>query len=425
MSDIADSDFNRLKRAIMKRHLEQLQKHDLSVPKNPRREGDSPPPNLYDLLVQWTNDSKAQIDKGIPPDEQTFLVGPYCGAFIPKGFLQGDNSFIGVAFKGTGLPGEDINDIFAVSPTSSPDWLWGSQVGEGFFYPIFSPFKQGASLSPFGGASFTSDAISAVASLSKSTITHVTGHSLGAAYATLTYAELSIKGVNNVNAIIGDLYAFGSPRVGLGDFAVPVRDAVHSGGICKGSSWRVVNNNDFVTTVPIIPLLLLSLLPYFLEPFIHIDAAYEIFPDKNPEQKPSEIGTCPLAEWSLTTDFSSHDPQEYYKSLVYTMTGKPPINDDAVPVQWEGLSVAREIPKGMSFQKQFERISDSSLGLTLTLGNDTPVAFVDLPISSQYTGEANLTAGTCNWRFNRTDKVIAAEKSLAIFAKDLAELFAA
>ncbi|GJJ14338.1 hypothetical protein Clacol_008602 [Clathrus columnatus] len=306
------------------------------------------------------------------------------------------------------------------------------------------------------------------------------GHSLGAAYATLTYAELANKGSNNSNAIIGDLYAFGAPRAGLEDFAIPVRDAVHSGDKSKGSSWRIVNNNDFVTNVPLLPLL-----SPISDPFIHIDAAYEIYPDKPPERKPSEIGITP----SLCLDPGSlpnHGPAEYYKSLVYTTTGKPPIGDGAMPIQWGELSKACKTPKRISFQKQvevkctfasnhgcvsgtitygsfvgeitargsfatpklegkayiylnswkdlykernkcvLERTSDSSLGLTLTFGNGTTVGFVDLPISSQYTGEVNLNAGTCNWKLNRTDKVTAAEKSLTeVYTRVLGELFTA
>ncbi|GJJ14337.1 hypothetical protein Clacol_008601 [Clathrus columnatus] len=66
MSNITDSDFNKLKKEIMKRHLEQLQGLDLSVPINANpRQKDDPVPLSYDQLVKWTNASKAQLDKGI------------------------------------------------------------------------------------------------------------------------------------------------------------------------------------------------------------------------------------------------------------------------------------------------------------------------------------------------------------------------
>ncbi|GJJ14336.1 hypothetical protein Clacol_008600 [Clathrus columnatus] len=501
MSDIADFDFNRLKREIMKRHLEQLHKLDLFVSSkpDPHRGGDIPTPseayekseidlnNAFlalmesiavifrdDSLVKKAADayrSNKDSDKAFRlleasvswivklqhPDGKQILVGPFCGAFVPKDYRMSDKSWIGISFKGTG-PGEQVNDIAAVPPTSAGDRLWGSHVGSGFFYPLFSSYEQGTTPSPFD---MIQEVVREYTNRSKTTMTcHVTGHSLGGAYATLTYAELTIKGVSSPKAIIGDLYAYGAPRVGLEDFAIAAKGAVHSDAICKGSSWRIINNNDLVPNVPLIPLF-----PFSPNPFIHIDYGYKTYPNKTPELKPSEIGTSP--EWCFCFEIGKHLPQEYYNSLVYAMTGKPAIEDGAVAVKWGGLSVAQKIPKEISFQKKvevectfasnngcitgtmmhesfvgnitasgsfanpkmegkgcvFERTSDSSLGITLTLGNDSPVGFVDLPISLKYTGKLNLTGGMCDWR---TDKVIAAEKSLKeVSARIFAELFSA
>ena len=63
----------------------------------------------------------------------------------------------------------------------------------------------------------------------------VTGHSLGAAMATITATRINEMGYNTV------LYNFGSPRVGNGDWAEQFEDI---------PTWRFVNNNDMVTKVP-------------------------------------------------------------------------------------------------------------------------------------------------------------------------------
>lgn len=67
----------------------------------------------------------------------------------------------------------------------------------------------------------------------------VTGHSLGAALATLASARLRVlkKGVAGV-------YTFGSPRVGNRDFAKKYNKRM------KKINFRHVNNNDIVTRVP-------------------------------------------------------------------------------------------------------------------------------------------------------------------------------
>jgi hypothetical protein len=65
-----------------------------------------------------------------------------------------------------------------------------------------------------------------------------TGHSLGAALATIAAARASIEGKLAQPAA---LYTFGSPRVGDGTFITMLRKVYHC---------RVVNDNDIVATVP-------------------------------------------------------------------------------------------------------------------------------------------------------------------------------
>jgi hypothetical protein len=62
-----------LKRAIRERHLQQLSKLDLVV--DPLES--LPAPSRYEVLVQWTNDSKNQINKGKANSECRILFMMY------------------------------------------------------------------------------------------------------------------------------------------------------------------------------------------------------------------------------------------------------------------------------------------------------------------------------------------------------------
>lgn len=69
---------------------------------------------------------------------------------------------------------------------------------------------------------------------------YITGHSLGAALATLMAARLAQDKVYGVHAV----HTFGSPRVGDAEFARAYEAAL---GHC---TFRVVNGEDLVTRVP-------------------------------------------------------------------------------------------------------------------------------------------------------------------------------
>ncbi len=125
------------------------------------------------------------------------------------------------------------------------------------------------------------------------------GHSLGAAYASLCYAQLRIEGTGTDKADLGDLCTFGSPRVGRGDFASPL-EAAMTAATC-GSAWRIANDGDYVTKVP---ATLPWPWPFSKNPFVHIDGLYNIYNDAEPKPGPSEIGTHP--RWTLPTPWKPH-----------------------------------------------------------------------------------------------------------------------
>jgi len=82
-------------------------------------------------------------------------------------------------------------------------------------------------------------------SIGKDLALYVTGHSLGAALATVATKELDGK----FNDLIAACYTFGSPRVGDGTYEKSIKVPV----------YRIVNTTDIVTLVP-----------FFLGTFVHV-----------------------------------------------------------------------------------------------------------------------------------------------------------
>lgn len=70
-----------------------------------------------------------------------------------------------------------------------------------------------------------------------------TGHSLGAALATLAVAKMRLENETHEEPIHG-LYTFGSPRVGDREFSERFNANF------KNQTFRIVNNNDVVTRIP-------------------------------------------------------------------------------------------------------------------------------------------------------------------------------
>lgn len=120
------------------------------------------------------------------------------------------------------------------------------------------------------------------------------GHSLGASYASFCHME-TVRRIGNTpvsnSFYIGDLYTFGSPRVGLNDWASAARTAMSAQ--TQGHVWRTVDAGDVVTMVP--PVLSSD------ANFTHLDGAWQISPTQAPLKLPSEIGTHtnPPSTWDV------------------------------------------------------------------------------------------------------------------------------
>ena len=140
-----------------------------------------------------------------------------------QGFVAGNSELVLVSFRGT-------------EPGELKDWMTDLQIrrvpGKGGGH-VHRGFK--AALE-----AVASDMAAAVRRLrDRGQPVFVTGHSLGAALATLAVAASETEGIE-----IAGLYTFGSPRVGNKVFAKRFT-AKHG-----RRAFRVVNNNDTVTRVP-------------------------------------------------------------------------------------------------------------------------------------------------------------------------------
>jgi predicted lipase len=121
------------------------------------------------------------------------------------------------------------------------------------------------------------------------------GHSLGGSYASVCFTQFTERGQLPTNTVLGDLYAFASPRLGEQDFAKALKSHL---GPNTGSSWRVVNEDDHVPKVPPVGPLIPSL-------FNHLDTGYHIYARALPSRMETEIGketSGPL----VITDVGAH-----------------------------------------------------------------------------------------------------------------------
>ncbi|MFX0115583.1 MAG: lipase family protein [Candidatus Hodarchaeota archaeon] len=142
----------------------------------------------------------------------------------------------------------------------------------------------------------------------------VTGHSLGAALATLCALDLremlDAAEMDNVPVI---MYNFGSPRVGTLRFANYYNRKI-------SDSWRIVNNEDIIATIP--PKLSFFRLwldyrhiAHFM--FIDKDGKFDASRTDKEEQNPAKLDSI-LAIFSDLFDsdsLSDHAISNYYKKL--------------------------------------------------------------------------------------------------------------
>ncbi|XP_073232488.1 lipase ZK262.3-like [Porites lutea] len=143
-----------------------------------------------------------------------------------------------VAFRGTESTSQLINELLETILTPPQDFLDGKV--QAYFKTAFEDLWQCMEAK-----------VKALVSKNPSYQIWVTGHSLGAALASLASASLAYYNIAPRQNII--LYTFGSPRVGDYKYALQHDQLVNN-------SWRVVIDNDIVPHLP--PLFWLPLIKY-------------------------------------------------------------------------------------------------------------------------------------------------------------------
>ena len=151
-----------------------------------------------------------------------------------------------LAIRGTEIDIEWIDDATNIAAVPMPEF--GGMVGYGFYtiyrtFQVVCPQRGKAQARKILEGSFAQQVANAVTQCYSEKIKHpefvVTGHSLGAALATLYVAENSITPKSPIPLIC----TFASPLVGDADFASKFDEL-------KIPSWRIVNEPDLVPKVP-------------------------------------------------------------------------------------------------------------------------------------------------------------------------------
>ncbi|KXJ39638.1 MAG: hypothetical protein AXA67_11230 [Methylothermaceae bacteria B42] len=154
-----------------------------------------------------------------------FTESRYLNQGGTQGYLASQDKMLLIAFRGTEL--DQLEDILADANVA----LYPGPVGQvhvGFLHALDQVWP--AFLDFFYG-------------MYQGQPVWLTGHSLGAALATLSAARMKFDPVDQV--LIQGIYTYGSPRVGDDEFASAFDRA------CKKVCFRFRNNNDVVTRVPI------------------------------------------------------------------------------------------------------------------------------------------------------------------------------
>jgi len=170
------------------------------------------------LLAYW---KPAEIEAALEKAFAGNVAVQIFSGYNIEGYVASFDVFAIVAFRGTEATSPE--DILTDVDVRKTDWKPGGRVHHGFFHAFSDAWK---AMPP---------------PRSPNLRTYFTGHSLGAAIATLV-ADTFVNGANR--AQYGGVYTFGSPLVGDRAF-VDGFNARHA-----GKSFRTVNDQDGVAVVP-------------------------------------------------------------------------------------------------------------------------------------------------------------------------------
>ncbi|CAB4376188.1 unnamed protein product [Rhizophagus irregularis] len=186
--------------------------------------------------------------------ELNSLGGPFSGMFWSL-----EHNFIVVVFKGTTpLNFEDFVIDLMFQRTDARSFVFG-EVHEGFYTSLFPQSGHSTSRSSRSSPYITilrairskAAEIQDLRSEKLKVNVWVTGHSLGAALASLFYTRL-IKSPGDLgpNCILRDGYMFGSPSIGDADFAAEFASYTNSPYDRHNTLWRIIDDTDIITKLP-------------------------------------------------------------------------------------------------------------------------------------------------------------------------------
>lgn len=188
-------------------------------------------------------------------DTSEHFYGETPGGLVPIAYVATSGSTIYVVFRGTKTLSEWISDA-TFSQVDYPYVADGGKTETGFtriYASIRAPIVQKVQSLAAGGSY---------------TRLYVTGHSLGAALAVLAAPDLAGQTIFKQPVV----YTFAGPRAGAPTFALRYNDAI-------ATTWRVVNTNDEVPTLPYVVTTVIGPPPerkpeYFF--YEHVDREYAV-----------------------------------------------------------------------------------------------------------------------------------------------------
>ncbi|EJT97340.1 alpha/beta-hydrolase [Dacryopinax primogenitus] len=248
------------------------------------------------------------------PLSHWYWDGPFCGAFYPSfPTFSSSTPFILLAFKGTTPTnvGEwlvDLDFAAAVPAASAGEGegvCFGAPVSKGVSQALFEPYDIAKKKVPFDliieGLRDLACALGG--GIRNPVPVYVTGHSLGASYATLFYAEALRRPPNKEPFVLVDLHTFGAPRVGLSQFGLSLCSLVASRNV---HTWRIANTGDLVTSVP-------PVVNDAGQEFEHMDCGLRVEKGKPSMKLESELGKG--AEACARGGVIDHACERYWEAL--------------------------------------------------------------------------------------------------------------
>jgi hypothetical protein len=240
------------------------------------------------------------------------ISGPFAGVFVGRGPA---GPFMILSFKGTTYQKEVNTDADATATVPRDGILYGERVHNGMQRGLFNKFEV---LDKDAFEIIWEDLELVGADLKeendgKNVPLYVTGHSLGAGYATLAYVELirrlNLRESSPRSYDLKDLWSIASPRTGRNSFAAKVEEVMAA--TPDRHIYRLTRFHDIVPTVP----------PLYYVPgtdgYKHVGEGWKLSPDEEDYVVPrkNEVGTT-IENDPKPNSMEEHWPWIYYAAVL-------------------------------------------------------------------------------------------------------------